>query len=176
MFSSGGPNTKVHLLPSQTYVLKSPITLSHDGQEISTLGYPHDDSAKAILLTRGEKEATAINGFQKNYIKIRNLFIDGQEETFGHQDGGGALIVIGGPGAQEPVLEKCVLKNPRGWSCCHVCDFAERARIVGNMVGPAGRPAPKGPWADGLSIACKDAIVVSSTTCFAIFWIAAHMN
>jgi hypothetical protein len=31
------------------------------------------------------------------------------------------------------------------------------------VVGPCGSPPPQGPWADGLSIACRNGLIVGSS-------------
>lgn len=30
-------------------------------------------------------------------------------------------------------------------------------------VGPSGQPPPEGPWADGLSIACRNGLIANNT-------------
>lgn len=46
--------------------------------------------------------------------------------------GGAAVIIIGGWHAKDPVLEDCVIEDPRGWSGCHLVDGSQGGRIIGN--------------------------------------------
>ena len=45
---------------------------------------------------------------------------------------GAALIIVGGWDAKDPVLERCKLEDPRGWSCLHLVDGSQGGRVVGN--------------------------------------------
>lgn len=59
-------------------------------------------------------------------------YINGCREEMGWLEGGGAIIVIGGWLGKDPVLERCVLTHPRGWSCCHLVDGSQGGRICNN--------------------------------------------
>lgn len=161
LLQRGGPGTRVLLQPGLTYELHSKILIQHDDQEIATDGYPTFNDRKARLVTRGKSEASAIEALNRKNTTIKCLYIDGRRTEYGYnKDVGGALIVIGGWDAKDPVIDRCVLTDPRGWSCCHLVDGSQGGRIVNNEIGPAGQPAPDGPWADGLSIACRNGLIV----------------
>lgn len=162
LFEQGGPGTKVLLQPATQYHLQNPIVLSHDGQELATLDYPEDDEWKASLLTVGS-QADAIVALNRSHVCIRNLIVDGQEPHLGSSEKREPLILLGGPQSQRPTIQDCVLKHPRGWTCLHIADFAVGAKVIRNHVGPAGHPAPAGPWADGISFAGRDGVVSGNT-------------
>ncbi|POY70998.1 hypothetical protein BMF94_5923 [Rhodotorula taiwanensis] len=182
LFSDGGPGTIVLLRPTKTYVLYSQIDMAHPGTTLATLGYPEFSTGQqAILETRGEKEAGAVRMFQLSRTALKRVHVRGcrgwgvtsptpeeaerwkrEEGRLGWIEGGGAMIWAGGPEACEQIIEGCRLEDPRGWTSVHLVDFAQRCRIINNMVGPCGQQAP-GPWADGLSIAGKDSIVTGNT-------------
>lgn len=80
----------------------------------------------------------------------------------GWLENGRALVLVGASSV-ECIVQSCRLEDPRGWSALHVIDYAERTSVIDNIVGPCGQEAPGGPWADGLSIAGRDSIVVGNT-------------
>lgn len=162
LFEQGGLGTKVFLQPATEYHLKSPIVLSHDGQELATVDYPEHDEWKATLLTVGP-QADAIVALNRSFVRVCNLIVDGQEPRLGSSEKREPLILIGGPQSHRPTVQDCVLRHPRGWTCLHVADFAVGAKVVRNHVGPAGHPAPAGPWADGISFASRDGVVSGNT-------------
>ncbi|GAA5877195.1 hypothetical protein JCM3774_000113 [Rhodotorula dairenensis] len=181
LFREGGPGTTVLLRPGKTYVLYSQVDLSHPGTTLATEGYPEFSTGQqAILETRGEKEAGAVRLFQLPRTALKRVHVRGcrgwgpkaptpeeaekwkKEGRLGWIEGGGALIWAGGPEAYEQTIEGCRIEDPRGWTGLHLVDFAQRCRVINNIVGPCGQQAP-GPWADGLSIAGKDSIVTGNT-------------
>ncbi|BGP09027.1 hypothetical protein JCM10049v2_004882 [Rhodotorula toruloides] len=181
LFAHGGPGTTVLLRPRATYVLYSQIDMSHTGTTLATEGYPVFESGnQAILETRGEKESGAVRMFNLPRCALKRVHVKGcrgwgskapteeekerwkKEGRMGWLEGGGALVWMGGPEAHEQIVEGCRLEDPRGWTCVHLVDFAQRCRVVNNLVGPSGQQAP-GPWADGLSIAGKDSLVAGNT-------------
>ncbi|KAG0665170.1 hypothetical protein C6P46_000267 [Rhodotorula mucilaginosa] len=181
LFREGGPGTTVLLRPGKTYVIYSQVDLSHPGTTLATEGYPEFSTGQqAILETRGEKEAGAVRLFQLPRTALKRVHVRGcrgwgpkaptpeeaerwkKEGRLGWIEGGGALIWAGGPEAYEQTIEGCRIEDPRGWTGLHLVDFAQRCRVINNIVGPCGQQAP-GPWADGLSIAGKDSIVTGNT-------------
>lgn len=86
-----------------------------------------------------------------------------KQGALGWIEGGGALILMGGPLSRDCLLESCRLEDPRGWTACHVADWADRSRVINNVVGPCGQQASDGPWADGLSIAGINSTVDGNT-------------
>ncbi|BGP49235.1 hypothetical protein JCM10450v2_005118 [Rhodotorula kratochvilovae] len=181
LFQSGGPGTTVLLLPRTLYTLYSAIDLAHPGNTLATQGYPSFDSGdQAVLETRGENEATAVRMFNLDRCAVKRVHLRGcrgwgaknpaddekerwrREGRMGWLEGGGPLILMGGPEAHDQIVEGCRIEDPRGWTGVHLVDFAQRCRVIDNLVGPCGQQAP-GPWADGLSIAGKDSIISGNT-------------
>lgn len=162
LFADSGPDTTVLLLPRTLYVCYTSINYIHNGDTLATLGYPSClpdcEDAQAIIETRGEGESTAVNMLNLSNVSLRRIHIRGlrgwgranpsKEEAailkreagaMGWLEGGGALVLIGGPEGRDSIIEGCRLADPRGWSACHVVDFAERISLVSNLIGPSGQ-------------------------------------
>ncbi|KIO30829.1 hypothetical protein M407DRAFT_242058 [Tulasnella calospora MUT 4182] len=66
------------------------------------------------------------------------------------------MIKLGDSQGLNQVIDRCILRHPRGWSCLQVFEGAEDVRITNNRVGPAGYDETtlgNGYWADGISYA-----------------------
>ncbi|ORY89615.1 hypothetical protein BCR35DRAFT_350075 [Leucosporidium creatinivorum] len=183
IFKEGGPGTTVLLVPKATYVLFTSIDFTHARTTLATDGYPTFESGEqAILETRGEKEAGAVNMFNKAEVALKRVHLRGcrgwgrtkpeskeeeerlrKEGKLGWIEGGGALVWMGGPQSHDAVVEGCRLEDPRGWTAVHVCDWAMRNKVINNLVGPCGQEAGGGPWADGLSIAGVNSLIAGNT-------------
>ncbi|KAI8458929.1 hypothetical protein BY996DRAFT_4576559 [Phakopsora pachyrhizi] len=164
LIKSLGDNSLILLSKGSVWELNSRIVIDFDNVEIATEGsYPVEPELQAQIHTIGKYESTAISFQNTKNVKLSNLLIDGkmglESDENGFIQGGGALISCGGRSCKNPIIQFCTIRNPRSWSCLHVFDYCEGARIVNNKIGPAGFPAPKGPWADGLSIACKNGLI-----------------
>ncbi len=79
LLNSSGPGYILQLCPSRQYLLQAPLLFASPNQEISTVGYPTDDT-RAILVVNGpvadgKGHTTAIEGncATCSGIKIRNL-------------------------------------------------------------------------------------------------------
>ncbi|GAA5955955.1 hypothetical protein JCM21900_002630 [Sporobolomyces salmonicolor] len=182
LFRDGGPGTTVLLVPRAVYPLYSSIDFVHPMTTLATDGYPSFESGnQAIIETRGEKEAIAVRMFNHPQTALKRLHVrgcrgwgatppeqDSEKESLkragklGWLEGGGALVWMGGPDSYDSIVEGCRLEDPRGWTALHLVDFAQRCKVINNIVGPCGQEAP-GPWADGLSIAGKDSLVSGNT-------------
>lgn len=148
LFAKGGPGTTVLLRPRATYVLYSQIDMSHPGTTLATEGYPDFESGnQAVLETRGENEAGAVLMFNLPRCALKRVHVRGcrawgstapsdeekkrwkKEGRLGWIEGGGALIWMGGPEANEQIVEGCRLEDPRGWTCVRsaFADHCDRA-------------------------------------------------
>ena len=136
LFLEGGPGTTVLLLPSTLYNLATVINFSHPSTTLATVGYPSFETGKqAVLETRGEKESSAILMHNLSNTALKRVHIRGcrgwgrrkpeskeeeerlrREGKLGWVEGGGALILMGGPLSEDSVIEGCRLEDPRGWS------------------------------------------------------------
>ncbi|SCV69866.1 BQ2448_1260 [Microbotryum intermedium] len=182
LFRESGPGTTILLLSATTYPLYSTIDFTHPRTTLATLGYPEFQTGQqAVLETRSEKEAGAINMYNKAETSLKRVHIRGcrgwgrgvptdeekemwkKEGRLGWIEGGGAMVWMGGPDSHDSVVEGCRLEDPRGWTAVHLCDWALRAKLLNNIVGPCGQEAPAGPWADGLSVAGKDSVISGNT-------------
>ncbi|GAA5824404.1 hypothetical protein JCM11251_000407 [Rhodosporidiobolus azoricus] len=181
LFQEGGEGTTVLLERGVTYHLYSQIDLSHPGTTLATEGFPSFESGEqAILETRGEKEAGAVKMFNLPKTSLKRVHVRGcrgwgatlpseeerergkKEGRLGWIEGGGSLIWMGGPQSFESTVEGCRIEDPRGWTGVHLVDFAQRCKVLNNIVGPCGQQAP-GPWADGLSIAGRESVIAGNT-------------
>ena len=76
LFKQHGEGTQIFLSPSATYDIQTPISLSHDSQQLATLGYPADHT-RAVIRTRGVS-ACGITAAGLSHITLRNLSGSGQ--------------------------------------------------------------------------------------------------
>jgi hypothetical protein len=62
------------------------------------------------------------------------------------------------------VLDHCVLRNTRHWSCVQAFEGSHNVRITNNAIGPAGVgcDVESGHWADGISYAASDGLVAGN--------------
>ncbi|QRV87451.1 right-handed beta helix region protein [Ceratobasidium sp. AG-Ba] len=166
MLQNGGDNYILSLCPNTTYSITGPLVFTNSGQEISTAGYPIDDS-RAILLVNGSTandgtgHTIAIQGGcpQCKDIKMRNFQIDGNRRGAPPISGGGNMEIGGSGGGQ--LVEFVKSFDPRGWSCLHIAEGVldcANATVRYNDIGPCGSDV-FGHWSDGISLSCKDSQV-----------------
>lgn len=78
LFKQGGPGTTVLLQQSKTYVLHTTIDFTHPDTTLATEGFPAFESGRqAVLETRGEKEAGAVNLFNKSGTAMKRVHVRG---------------------------------------------------------------------------------------------------
>ena len=170
--SAGGPGTVVQLCPNTTISLTDSVYFTADNQEISTAGYPTDDTRATLLIAVGTDVTTLVRGVGFNGIRILNLQVDGNRANTGYYKGGGANIELGGV-SNGQTIEFVATKNPRTWSCMHIVESGDSANpctnatIANNDIGPCGvegtEASTNGMWADGISFACTNSMVASNT-------------
>lgn len=170
--AAGGAGTIVQLCANALISVEGAITFTAENQEISTQGYPTDNTRATIQIQPGNGAGTIIDGGRHSGIRIQNIQVDGNRPNAGYQKGAGANIEIGG-GVTGQVVSHVASKNPRGWSCLHVIgsgsDAApcKNATIVNNDIGPCGEAgtdqAGNGLWADGISLDCTTSLVQDNT-------------
>ncbi|EJD01389.1 uncharacterized protein FOMMEDRAFT_126269 [Fomitiporia mediterranea MF3/22] len=162
--NSSGQGFVLSLCPNTEYKIFAPINFAAPSQEISTKGYPTDDSRAMITvagpISNGTGHSTAIQGGCKtcNNIKLRNIQINGsREDTI---IDGGANIEMGGPTSGQ-LIEYVRSFNPRSWSCLHIAEgslLCNNATVQNNDIGPCGTDSFQ-QWADGISFACANGLV-----------------
>ena len=171
-FSAGGSGTIVQLCPGTILLISDTITFTADNQEISTQGYPTDNTRATIKIAAGNTASTLISGTGYNGIRILNIQLDGDRPHNGMQIGGDASISIGGA-SNGQIVSYVASKNPRGWSCLHLIGSGStaspcvNAMITNNDIGPCGKEgtdaAGNGQWADGISLDCTNSLVRGNT-------------
>lgn len=87
LFSSGGEGTIVQLCASATITVSGPITFTASNQEISTEGYPTDDTRAVIQPASNTNTTTMITGYGYDYLSILNIQLDGLRPTLGLVEG-----------------------------------------------------------------------------------------
>lgn len=119
LLSYKGVNFTLTLCSSTTYSLETTIIMTAPGQEISTEGYPTDET-RAMLVVNGSTDpktglTTAIYAACPtcNYTKIRNIQIDGNRGSSNAFEGG-ANLETGGPN----VGQVCIFTSLRTFIVC----------------------------------------------------------
>ncbi|KAI5123415.1 hypothetical protein M0805_006120 [Coniferiporia weirii] len=152
------------LCPNTEYRIEAPIAFTFPNQEISTQGYPTDDSRATLVvngtIVNGTGQSTAIDGTCSNCngVILRNIQIDGSRE--GTIIDGGANIEMGGDNSGQ-LVEFVHSFNPRSWSCLHIAEGTLKCSnitVQNNDIGPCGNDAFN-QWADGISFSCANGIV-----------------
>ncbi len=159
-----GAGAVASLCPNSVFLITGTIQFNAINQEISTQGYPTDNT-RAVIRVMSSSAATAINGSGWSGIRIKNIVVDGNRPQLGWLKGGGALIEVGGPAASAQIVDHIQAFEPLGWSTIHISEGnldCTGAQITNNQVGPSGQPQPSGNWADGISLACTNSVVMSN--------------
>ena len=77
--NSSGPGFILQLCPNAQYMIQAPILFAAADQEISTVGYPTDDSRATLVVSgpvsNGQGHTTAVDGTGANCsgVKLRNI-------------------------------------------------------------------------------------------------------
>lgn len=157
----GGQNYILSLCQSQIYNITDILNYTAAGQEISTEGYPTDDT-RATLVVSGFNISTAVQGQNTGLdnCKLRNVQIDGNRAGAPIYQGGGGLIEMGGATSGQ-LVEFVHPYDPRGWSCLHIAEgpfLCSNVTIQNNDVGPCGSESFQ-EWSDGISLSCQSSLV-----------------
>ncbi|KAF8914331.1 hypothetical protein CPB84DRAFT_1758992 [Gymnopilus junonius] len=165
LLKNGGDGYTLSLCPSQTYLIQAPILFAHLNQEISTVGYPTDDTRATLSVSgpvsNGQGHTTAVDGTCNTCsgVKLRHVQIDGTRRG-APPTNGGANIEMGG-GNSNQLIEFIRSLDPRSWSCLHVAEgplACNGVVIQNNDIGPCGSDQFQ-QWADGISVSCRNATV-----------------
>jgi parallel beta-helix repeat protein len=158
--NSSGSGYTLSLCPNTQYPVTASINFAFPNQEISTQGYPTDDS-RALIIVNGTGQTTAVDGTcaKCDGVKLRNVQINGSRNG-GSPIIGGGNVEMGGSNSNQ-LVEYVKSYNPRGWTCLHIAEGSlscNNVTVQNNDVGPCGTDDFQ-QWADGLSISCQNAIV-----------------
>ncbi len=181
--NSSGPGFVLQLCPNAHYMIQAPILFAAPNQEISTVGYPTDDSRATLVVdgpvANGTGHTTAVDGTCPNCsgVKLRNI----QVSTFTFRfellvsssafqingtragappNSGGANIEMGGPNSNQ-LIEYVYSYDPRSWSCLHISEgglLCNNVTVQNNDIGPCGSDVYM-QWADGISVSCRSAVI-----------------
>ncbi|KAH8983285.1 hypothetical protein EDB92DRAFT_1936711 [Lactarius akahatsu] len=162
--NSSGPGFVLQLCPNAHYMIQAPILFAAPDQEISTVGYPTDDSRATLVVNgpvaNGTGHTTAVDGTCSNCkgVKLRNIQVS-IHISFRVV----ANIEMGGPNSNQ-LIEYVRSYDPRSWSCLHVAEgglLCNNVTIQNNDIGPCGSDAYM-QWADGISVSCRSAAVCNN--------------
>jgi len=163
--NSSGPGFILQLCPNAQYMIQAPILFAAPNQEISTAGYPTDDSRATLVVSgpvqNGQGHTTAVDGTGPNCsgVKLRNIQVNGTRAG-ASPTAGGANIEMGGANSNQ-LIEYVHSYDPRSWSCLHVAEgglLCYNVTVQNNDIGPCGSDTYQ-QWADGISISCRSAVV-----------------
>ncbi|KAG1735392.1 hypothetical protein EDB19DRAFT_1724199 [Suillus lakei] len=165
LLNSSGSGYVLNLCPSTQYLIQAPILFAAPNQEISTVGYPTDNSRAVLVVngpvSNGTGQTTAVDGTCANCdgVRLRNVQINGTRAG-APPINGGANIEMGGPNSGQ-LIEYVHSFDPRSWSCLHVAEGTlncNNVTVQNNDIGPAGSDLFQ-QWADGISVACSNSLV-----------------
>ncbi|KAF2095224.1 hypothetical protein NA57DRAFT_68186 [Rhizodiscina lignyota] len=169
-FSAGGQGAVVQLCANAVITITGSVTFTAADQELSTEGYPTDDSRATLIVAPGSSASNLVTG-KLDGLRLRNVQLDGNRPNAGWT-GGDANVEMGGL-SNGQIIDHVVTRNPRGWSCLHVIGSGDNSNpcrnvtVTNNESGPCGQSGTdangNGLWADGLSIDCTDTLVQSNT-------------
>ncbi|KAH7340430.1 hypothetical protein B0J17DRAFT_651322 [Rhizoctonia solani] len=158
-----GPNSTLYLPRGSRWEVEVMMTM-HPFQELATEGYPTAEQEMAWLDAKEECHGHLINAFGKSGTRIRNILVEGNREKFGHDPDGKCMIILGDVNTCNQVVDRCIIRNPRHWSCLQAFEGSTNIRITNNFIGPAGYGADveDGKWADGISFSASDGLVAGN--------------
>ncbi|KAG8746693.1 hypothetical protein FRC10_003997 [Ceratobasidium sp. 414] len=157
-----GPTSTLYLPRGSRWGVEETITLQ-PYQELATEGYPTAEHEMAWLEARPELNLHMVSAFQKSGARLRNLLFEGGREKYGHNPDGRCMIIIGALDTCNQVVDRCIIRNPRHWSCLQAFEGSTNIRITNNFIGPAGYGADvDGKWADGISFSASDGLVAGN--------------
>ncbi|KAI9456038.1 hypothetical protein BJY52DRAFT_1121471, partial [Lactarius psammicola] len=163
--NSSGSGFVLQLCPNAHYMIQAPILFAAPNQEISTVGYPTDDSRATLVVSgpvaNGTGHTIAVDGTCSNCsgVKLRNIQIN-RTRAGAPPNSGGANIEMGGPNSNQ-LIEYVHSYDPRSWSCLHIIEgglLCNNVTVQNNDIGPCGSDTYM-QWADGISISCRSAVV-----------------
>ncbi|KAI0286457.1 hypothetical protein BC826DRAFT_1048396 [Russula brevipes] len=164
--NSSGPAFVLRLCPNAYYMIQAPIRFVAPNQEISTLGYPTDDSRATLIVSgpvsNGVRHTTAVNGTCDNCsgVILRNIQVNGNRAG-GPPITGDSNILMGGPN-KDQLIESVRSYDPRAWTCLHIFEGAgflcNSVVVQNNEFGPGGTQGSD-EHADGVTVSCRSTIV-----------------
>ena len=160
-----GDGAEAALCPNATFALINPVVFTAPNQRIYTQD-AQTGASRAVLRIAGGALTKAIDGNNQSGIVIQGIEVDGNRTELGYQ-AGEAMIEIG-HAASDQTVQNIYAHDTRSWSSLHIHEGrvidgtpqCQNATIVDNVIGPAG--TPDGRWADGISHACGNSMVMNN--------------
>ena len=87
LFKSGGAGTVVQLCAGTTISITDTITFTADNQELSTSGYPTDDTRAIIQPASGSNVSMLLSGYGFNDLRVKNIQFDSLRPSLGLVEG-----------------------------------------------------------------------------------------
>ncbi|KZO91257.1 hypothetical protein CALVIDRAFT_364614 [Calocera viscosa TUFC12733] len=160
-----GEGGTIYLPRSSKWDIAETIKM-HPWQELATEGYPTTEGDMASLDATKDLRPFIVNAWDTSGVRLRNLIVDGKHDLYGREDQCGCLIQFGGsnPATKDQWCDRCIIRNPRQWSCFQAFEGANNVRITNCRVGPAGlgKDVREGHWADGISFAAGNGLVAGN--------------
>ncbi|WVQ65666.1 uncharacterized protein L199_003844 [Kwoniella botswanensis] len=162
LIHDGGAGYKLELCAGQVYEISEQLNYTALNQEISTEGYPTDDT-RATLKMVGFNKTTLVMAQDAGLsgAKLLNIQLNGNRlDSEDIYTAGGGNIEFGGQN-QNQTIEYVKSYDPRGWSCLHLAEGTFNCvniTVQNNDIGPCGRDYFQN-WADGISLSCADSLV-----------------
>lgn len=159
-----GPQSTLYLPPNTRWTVSSTIHL-RPHQEIATLGYPTEETEIAWLEAEEGCTGHVLKATDMPGVRIRNIGFDGGREKYGYAKTNDCIVQLGGSKGFNQVIDRCIIRHPRQWSCLQAFQGAENVRVTNNRLGPAGYDEDAedgGHWADGISYAAQNGLVAGN--------------
>ncbi|KAG9000569.1 hypothetical protein FRB90_011786 [Tulasnella sp. 427] len=159
-----GPNATIYLPARTRWPVGCTLHLKPH-QEIATLGYPTDENEMAWLEAQKGCTGHLLKATGAPGVRIRNILFDGGREKYGYAKTNDCIVQLGGQNGFNQVIDRCIIRHPRQWSCLQAFQGGENVRITNNRLGPAGYDEDAedgGHWADGISYAAQNGLVAGN--------------
>lgn len=160
--------SKAVLCQNTVFYLNRPIVFTKPYQQIYTKGFPRD-SRKALLKIINKDISIAIDGYNQQGIKIKNITVDGNRRKLGQLVSHGLIMVGGNVSNQE--VDHIEAFDSRSWTTVHLNwgEFykdkngqqhtkCKNVKVTNNTIGPSGEAEDK-KWSDGISLQCDSSVI-----------------
>lgn len=127
---SSGSGAVVRLCPKTVVYLDTPILFTAPKQEISTAGYPEDDTRAILVTGKAPDDGSRSRSSTVNYVataidascrhcekaRVKNLRIEGRRSEAGAVQGGGAAVEV----TDGAIVSHLQISEPRGSSAINL--------------------------------------------------------
>jgi len=165
--------SKIKLCQGSVFLLNEPITFTEPFQELFTEGLPSESDKKALLKIVDNKFSIAVNAYNQNGVKIKNIKVDGNRRVLGHLKSHGLILVGGNVDSQE--VDNIEAFDSRSWTTIHVNwgnlytdekgnkrSNCQNVKVTNNIIYSSGEEED-GKWSDGISVQCEKSFIANNT-------------